>query len=458
MTEIPQLPPVSEKPQAVRRITFPLSFIIFFSVLNGTMFPVAVPDISSEFGLLPSEVSWVMTGYILVFAVGALIYGKLADIYPVKRLITAGLLLMNAGALAGFFSVWYPLLIASRLIQAAGGAAIPALAMIVVTRYFRSGLRGRVLGIIASTVALAAGLGPVLGGFISGTFHWRYLFVTSLATIAAIPFLRKMLPEEKRDDTRFDTTGAVLISGGTSCLLVFVTQGSLWLLPAGIVLTGWFIYHIRNVEVPFFNPSLFVNRRYRNTIITTFLSIGTVFGMMFMVPIMLSTLNGLDTNHIGLTMFPGAMSAVIMGAAGGRLSDKRGSIFIVHAGGFLLAAGFIFLSSFAGRAPWIISLSLVICYSGFAFLQSSLPHTVSIVLSKEQTGIGMGMYNLLFFISGAFSTAGISRMLDLETAGLCINPLNSCTAGWLYSNIYIMLASVVVIAVLIFRITFRKGI
>ena len=74
-----------------------ISFIIFFSVLNGMMFQVAIPDIAAEFALLPSEVSWVMTGYILVFAVGALMYGKLADIYPVKRLITIGLTLMNAG-------------------------------------------------------------------------------------------------------------------------------------------------------------------------------------------------------------------------------------------------------------------------------------------------------------------------------------------------------------------------
>jgi DHA2 family metal-tetracycline-proton antiporter-like MFS transporter len=171
-----------ERQNDVHKIIIPLCFIIFLSVLNGTMFQVAIPDISHEFNLLPSEVSWVMTGYILIFAVGALIYGKLADIYPEKTLITWGLLLMNAGSLAGLFAKWYPVLIAARLLQAGGGAAVPALAMIVVTRYFEHTQRGRVLGIIASTVALAAGLGPVAGGFIAGTFHWKYLFILSLAT------------------------------------------------------------------------------------------------------------------------------------------------------------------------------------------------------------------------------------------------------------------------------------
>ena len=445
-----------ERQNDVHKIIIPLCFIIFLSVLNGTMFQVAIPDISHEFNLLPSEVSWVMTGYILIFAVGALIYGKLADIYPEKTLITWGLLLMNAGSLAGLFAKWYPVLIAARLLQAGGGAAIPALAMIVVTRYFEHTQRGRVLGIIASTVALAAGLGPVAGGFIAGTFHWKYLFILSLATVFAIPFLRMSLPDEAKKKDGFDLRGAMLISGAMFSFLLSVTQGSLWFFPPGAVMLVWFFLHIRRVEAPFVNFSLFLNRPYRNTVIATFLSIGTVFGMMFMVPIMLRELNTLDSGRIGLTMFPGAMSAVVMGVIGGRISDWKGSAFVVYTGAAFLISGFLLLSTFAGRAPWVITLNLVVCYTGFAFLQSSLPHTVSIVLSKEHTGIGMGIYNLVFFISGAFTTAGIGRLLDLKTADICLNPFNPYSACWLYSNIYIMLASAVFAAAVLFWMTFRR--
>ncbi len=441
---------------SVHKITFPLSFIIFFSVLNGTMFQVAIPDISSEYLLLPSEVSWVMTGYILVFAIGALIYGKLADIFPVKTLITVGLLVMNLGSLAGLLTQWYPMLIAARLLQAMGGAAIPALAMIVVTRYSEPSMRGKVLGIIASTVALAAGLGPILGGFISGTFHWRFLFLTSLATIPAIPFLRRILPYETPHRNLFDYLGAVLIGGGASFLLVFVTQGNWWCLPPGIVMIIWFSVHMRRSKSPFIDPALFAMRLYRNTIITTFLSIGTVFGMLFMVPIMLRDLNGLSANLIGLTMFPGAISAVIMGMIGGRMSDRRGSKFVVFIGAALLISGFLLLSTLAGHPPLQIALSLVLCYTGFAFLQSSLPHTVSIILPKEQTGIGMGIYNLLFFISGAFSTAGIGRLLDMKSTDISLNPLASDSTALIYSNIFILLAVVVALASVLFHFTFLR--
>jgi DHA2 family metal-tetracycline-proton antiporter-like MFS transporter len=445
------------KHKAIQKISFPLSFIIFFSVLNGTMFQVAIPDISEEYLLLPSEVSWVMTGYMLVFAIGALIYGKLADMFPVKRLITIGLVLMNIGSLLGLVSVWYPMLISARLMQAMGGAAIPALAMIVATRYFPPDMRGKVLGVIASTVALAAGLGPIIGGFISGTFHWRYLFLPSLATILMIPSLRKILPYESASNDKLDMPGALLIGGGASCLLVFVTQGQWWFCLSGVLMIYFFAVHIRRADNPFINPDLFMNRAYRNTLITTFFSMGTVFGMLFMVPIMLRELNALDANMIGLTMFPGAMIAVVMGVVGGRISDRKGSRFVVYIGAGSLISGFLLLSTFAGMPPEIITLSLITCYAGFAFLQSSLPHTVSIVLPKEQTGIGMGIYNLLFFVSGAFSTALIGRLLDLKESAISLNPLASSSQGWMFSNIYIMLAAVTIMGTVLFYMTFSRG-
>jgi DHA2 family metal-tetracycline-proton antiporter-like MFS transporter len=437
-------------------MTVTLSFIIFFSVLNGTTFQIAVPDISAEFGLLPSGVSWVMTAYILVFAIGALIYGKLANLYKVRNLITFGLILMSTGSIVGLLSSSYLMLIAARVLQAGGGAAIPALALIVVTRYIQSGRRGRVLGVIASTVVMAAGLGPILGGFISGTFQWRYLFLLSMMTLCAIPYLRKYLPhDDSTYDTVFDTAGALLIAGGTSCLLIFVTQGVVWFLPAGIILMAWFVHHILKTDDPFITPDIFLNHAFRNTVLTTFLAIGTVFGMMFMVPIMLREVNGLTSNHIGLAMFPGALSAVIVGIPGGRLLDRKGSGFVVYLGTGLLTSGFLLLSVFAGQHPLIISFTLIVSYAGFALLQSALPHAVSQEVSREESGTGMGIYNLLFFISGAFSTAFIGRLLDIRSAGFCINPLNTCLQGWIYSNIFIMLSSIVAAATALFYYTFR---
>jgi DHA2 family metal-tetracycline-proton antiporter-like MFS transporter len=212
-----------EDPKTQRKLIRNLGFIVFFSVLNGTMFNVSIPDIAADFSLMPSEVSWVMTAYIITFALGTVTYGKLADIFPMKNLITLGLLLLSAGSVIGVFAKWYPMLIAARFVQASGGSSIPALAMLIATQYFPSDIKGRVLGVLASTVAFSAGVGPIIGGYITGTFHWRYLFLFSLATLVAIPFFRKNLPDEEKRGRGFDLPGALLMGGGVAALLLFVT-------------------------------------------------------------------------------------------------------------------------------------------------------------------------------------------------------------------------------------------
>lgn len=443
-------------PLAQRKLILALGFSIFFSVLNGTMFNVSIPDIAKQFDLLPSQVSWVVSGYIILFALGSVTYGRLADSHSVKDLITIGLLLFSAGSLIGFAAQWYPMLIVGRMVQASGSGAIPALAMLVTTRYFPGDIKGRAMGFIASTVAFGGAIGPILGGFITGTFHWRYLFPFSMLTLFVIPFLRRFLPDEEGHKTAFDLTGAILLCGAIASLLLFVTVPRWWIAAGCTAVTAWFFAHIRRAAAPFVSPALFRLKRYRNTLIVSFFTVGTVFGMMFMTPLMLRALNGLSAGRIGMTMFPGAMSAAVLGVFGGKLSDKRGGVWVVQAGQGFLIAGFLLLSTLAGNHPAIIALDLVLCYAGFSFLQSSLAHTVSDTLPKEQMGIGMGIYNLSTFLAGAFNAALIGKVLDHTKGHSPINPLTSVAAAGPYSNLFLFLAVIVLAAMGLFRATFRS--
>jgi DHA2 family metal-tetracycline-proton antiporter-like MFS transporter len=439
------------------RVTIPLCVIIFFSVLNGMMFNVAIPDIAAEFRLLPSEASWIMTGYILLFGLGSLVYGRLADSRSVRDLITLGLLLLNAGSLLGYFSRWYPMVIAARLVQASGGAAIPALAMLVATKYMPTGIRGKVLGVIAATVSLAAGVGPVLGGFIAEALGWRALFLVTLLTIFTIPSLRSMLPGEERAGKPFDFAGLALLGSGVSCLLFGFTTGIWWLLLPGALGVVLFVIHVGRSSHPIVPVEILRSRPFRNTALVTFLAMGSLFGMVFATPLMLSDLNGLGVGAIGLALFPGAMSAALLGRAGGRLNDRKGSVFVATAGMSMTIMGFLLLSTVAGRPAGAVTAVLIVSYVGWAFLQSSLPHTASTTLPPRLAGVGMGFYNLIFFMSGAFSASVIGRILDVKPGGFCLNPLASCVPGWPYSNVYIGLAAVTAAALVLYRVTFPSG-
>lgn len=432
------------------RITMPLAVTIFFSVLNGVMFNIAIPEIAKGFGLMPSEVSWVMTAYTATFALGALVYGKLADSVSIKRLITIGLLLLNLGSVIGFMAGWYPMLIFARVLQASGGSAIPALAMLVATRYFPRQRKGMVFGVIASTVAFGAGIGPVLGGFIAGSMHWRFLFLLTVLTLPALPFLRAMLPDERPEHKAFDLPGAALVIGGVGTLLVGVTQGGAAFVLAGSVLLALFVLRIRMAPEPFIRPGLFLIPSYRSTIAMAVLTTGGMFGMMFAVPIMLSDLADLGAREIGFVMFPGAMSAAVMGRVGGSFVDAWGGRRMMLVGSFVMIAGLLVISTAAGATAAMFSALLVITYIGFSFLQSAMPHTVSSDLPREETGVGMGAYSMFFFSAGSFFAAAIGRVLDLGRAGFRLNPLAGTEEAWIYSNVFLVLAALVLAGLVCF--------
>lgn len=429
------------------RVVIFLCSIIFFSVLTGTMFNVAIPDIAREFSLSAAEVSWVMTGYIIVFALASVTYGKLADIYPIRRLMTIGLLLFNVGALLGYFAENYPTLLLGRIVQASGGGAIPAMAMLVATRYFPVTSRGRVLGAAASTVAFAAGVGPVAGGFIAGHWHWRYLFLVSLVTLLAVYAALRLLPKEQSRQESFDAFGALLIGCGVTALLLFITRLYWPALPTSAFFMLVFSRHIGRTEHPFINPKLLRNRLFRHGLYCTFLAVGTVFGYFFSIPLLLRMVHSLPTMEIGLVIFPGALSAAVLGFVGGRMADRYGAVPVVYVGISLLFAGYLLMAGLLGINTLMILLVLVVCYTGFSFIQSALAKSVSTTLPVEQAGIGMGLYNLVFFTSGAFGTSFVGRFIDffdgtlpgftLEPAAIfsalfVLSAITVATAGLLY--------------------------
>lgn len=432
-----------------------LSVALFFSVMNGSMFIVALPDIAREFALLPSQAGWVIVGYAIIFALGSMTYGKLADIYSLRRLITFGVSLFAVGSLIGLFSNGFAMLIVARLVQSLGASAIPALAMLIPIRYYPFSERGRVLGIAASSIAFGAGIGPLTGGLVTGLLHWRYLFLVSLGMSITLPFFRLWLAAEPKKEGLFDFIGAVTLAVAVAALLLLITHFSPVLVVVSIVSFGLFLLRVSRARNPFIQPALLANRYYRNALISGFLAMGTAFGIMFLVPLMLSNANQLNTAIIGMVMFPGAMSAAIMGRQGGKLADRIGSVSVVYMALAFLLTGFIALSTFAGSSIYLIALSLIVGNVGFAFIQASLAKVVSTTLPHEQAGVGMGIYNLMNFMAGAVSIAILSKFLDASSSAMAINPLALKPAAFIYSNLFFGLAIVTLVNLSLFYYTFK---
>ncbi|MCC3374388.1 MFS transporter [Cohnella sp. REN36] len=433
-----------------------LCFILLFSVMNATMFNIALPEISRAFHLLPSEAGWVVTGYSIIYAVGSLTYGKLADKYPLRRLLTIGLLLFAAGSILGFASQNYPMVLAARFIQSAGASSIPALATIIPIRLFAPERRGRVLGVIASAIAFASGVGPIVGGFVSGWLDWRFLFLISVGTLATLPFLRRWLPREEVRPGRFDLPGAVLLAGAMATAMLGITRWNGWLLAAGAVLLALFVVRVRTSSHPFIQPAVFRSGGFRAGLTIGFLTLGAAFAVTFLTPMMLSAAYGASTTEIGLILFPAAMSAALLGRYGGKMTDLKGSLPMIVCALSLLIVGMLALSSVSGYAVWIVSLCLIFCNVGISFYQASMTKLLAATLPAEQTGVGMGVVSLSNFMSGAVTGAIVSKIADGASAGTPFNPLARAGAASLFSNVYLGLAAVTLLSLALVYFAFVR--
>ncbi|MBO0783430.1 MAG: MFS transporter, partial [Ktedonobacteraceae bacterium] len=128
----------------VKKLVPWIIYLIFFAVLNETVFNVSTPLIAKQFSLTPSGVSWMMTIFMIFFGIGSVIYGKLSDIYSLRRLIITGIVIYSLGSIMGFaLQLSYPLVIVARAIQGMGASAIPALIFVVVARSFAEAERGK---------------------------------------------------------------------------------------------------------------------------------------------------------------------------------------------------------------------------------------------------------------------------------------------------------------------------
>jgi MFS transporter, DHA2 family, metal-tetracycline-proton antiporter len=393
-------------------------FLIFFAVLNETVFNVSIPAIAHQYSLSPTGVSWMMTTFIIFFGVGSVIFGRLSDLFSLKRLIVWGILIYAAGSFLGFLLQFsYPLVIAARALQGMGGSAIPALVMVIVARYFAPEVRGRLFGSIGSIIAVALGVGPVLGGFVAGSLHWSWLFLIPMIILVAIPFLTKILPDETTRPGHIDLTGAALMTLGIGSLIVYLTYPEWPWLVAGLVLLAAFTLRILTAKEPFVDPELFTNRPFSAAVVTSLFLFGVVIGIFFILPLMLNKVYGLDTNTIGLVLFPGAISGVFFGPVGGQLADKKGNRFVLSIGLVLVVASLIGTAFLMAWSPWYLAGVFLFTYVGFSFLQTGLINSVSQTLPEEETGVGMGVFNLVGILAGAVGTALVAKILEANLLG-----------------------------------------
>ncbi|PYI55702.1 MFS transporter [Paenibacillus flagellatus] len=432
-----------------------LAFTLVISVMSATMFNIVLPEIGKQFELTLSQVSWVSSAFLLVYAIGTVTYGKLADTYKLKNLITFGLVFFAAGSLVGLAAPNYGTVLIGRVLQAVGAAVIPATAAIIPVRYFPPEKRGRALGIAMTGLAIGSALGPVVAALVVGVAHWRWLFAMPLFTLLALPYYRRYLREEERKAGAIDWLGGALLAGTVSLLLLAVTYGK-WLPAVGAIAAFvLFVSRIRAAKEPFIRPALFSSKAYALGLAIAFVATAIGYSLVFLTPQLLAGVHRLEPGLVGFVMFPAAVATALLGRTGGKLADAKGNSVLFYAATAMLVVCFALMTSFTGAPPAFIALFLLFGNVGQSFLYIALSNAISRTLPKEHSGVGMGLLSMLNFIAGAVAAAVYGKIVD-DGAGFRLNPAISRPEAYVYSNLYIVLALLLAFMAMLYYVIFGR--
>lgn len=311
------------------------------------------------------------------------------------------------------------------------------------------------MGVILATVGVAASIGPFLGGFLVQLLSWRAVFAFSGLVLLGFPLAMKLLPSRLNDvqTKHFDVVGAILLSVGIS-LLVYgfeVVQSSGFstdlalCLGGGVASLAAFAAWIFKVDDPFVRPKLFADLRYVSSAVVATLTNATRFGTIVLVPIFLTKVNGLEPVWVGAVLFPGALAIALLSQRAGRFADRFGPRKPVAFGSACIVVGNLVAAWFAGGSIWGVAAGMGLYGVGFAFIQTPLLSAASQVLPESLTGVGMGIFMMIFFIGGAVGVALSVTAVELQGTGATSWLGWDNGAGAPYSNAILVLTGLAVV-------------
>ena len=396
------------------------SLAVLATFLDTTILFVAFPDIGRTFdGAGAAELSWVLNAYTIVFAAMLIPAGKLADRFGHRRAFLIGSALFTAASMACGAAPTIEVLIAFRVVQALGAAALIPSSLALVMHAFPRERLPRAVAIWGAAGAVAGALGPTLGSAIVEAAGWRWAFYINLPVgIFTVVAGRRVLSESSDPETRVPRfAGVVLIAASAGALSYGVvrTSSSSWTSPgtvawlvSGLVLLVVFVVHQQHTDAPALNLDLFsiLNFRWGNLAMLTF---GIAFSAMFLGSILfLTEVWGWSILRAGFGVAPGPMIVGLLAPRFGALAGRIGQRPIMIVGGLSYALGGIYrLVVLGADQHYFVDYfpSMVLTGIGVACCFPQLSSVVAQALPANRIGIGGASLQAVRQFGGTFGVA-----------------------------------------------------
>jgi EmrB/QacA subfamily drug resistance transporter len=389
------------------------------AVLDQTILATALPVISRDLGSI-TDLSWVVSAYVVAAAATTPLWGKLGDRYGRKRLLEVALSVFVASSALCGAAQDIPQLIALRLVQGVAAGGLMTLAMAAVGDLVSMRERGRYQGYIAMTFAVATIVGPLLGGLLVDHASWRWVFFVNLPVgVLALVGLAARLPapETERPDRPLDVSGAALLAGATSAFMLACIWGGnrfawdsvqvLSLITATVVLGGALLVRERRAPDPIVPFGLLRTRAVAVASGALFLGTAALFAVNVFVPLFLQIATGASPTESGLLLVPAMLGITVSTTLSGRAMARTGRYkrFPILGLG-LMTAALVLLAVVAGDpSREATGVALAVFGLGFGMVTQILVVAVQNSVDRRQLGVATATTSFFRALGGAVGAA-----------------------------------------------------
>lgn len=407
---------------------------VLMIVLDTTIVNVALPSIREDLRFTETSLVWVVNAYMLTFGGFLLLGGRLGDLLGHRRMFLAGLVLFTVASLACGLAQGQGLLIAARAAQGLGGAVVSAVSLSLIMNLFtETGERARAMGVYGFVCAGGGSLGVLLGGLLTSTLSWHWIFLVNIPIgVAVYALCLRLLPAARgaAGGGKLDVAGALTVTASLMLAVYAVVNGneagwtsaqSLGLLGAAALLMALFLAIEARVAEPLMPLALFRLRNVATANVVGVLWAAGMFAWFFVSALYMQLVLGYDAMQVGLAFLP---ANLIMAAFSLGLSAKLVMRFGIRgplATGLLMAA--LGLALFA-RAPVdghfaadvLPGMLLLGLGAGIAFNPMLLAAMSDV--EPSQSGLASGVVNTAFMMGGALGLAVLASLAAARTAAL----------------------------------------
>ena len=387
--------------------------------IDESVVNVALPAIARDLAAPVTTIQWVINAYILCLSAFILTGGATGDQFGRRRVFVIGIAIFAIASLGCGFASSVGLLIGARAIQGIGAALLIPCSLAIIGASFPDAERGKAIGTWAGFSAIAAAIGPLLGGWIVDHLTWQAIFlVNPFLAVPAVWIAWRHLPEsyDPAAPPGIDWLGSLLAFGGLGGvafgLIALPDAGArnvsaFVALAVGLLLLIVFVWHEARTRSPMMPLDLFRSRTFSGINALTLLLYGALGGVFFLLPFDLIQVHGYSATLAGTVFLPFTIIMGVLSRWSGGLLDRTGARLPLIIGPTIAAVG---LALFAVSGPmtsyWIaFVLPIVVVGLGMAVTVAPLTTAVLNAVPQHQTGVASGINNAVASVAGLLAIA-----------------------------------------------------